>query len=205
MRNVLALCLAVLAAATLPGDEAVAQSPVYAGLSVERVGLTFPDQIATRFTDTATPLPAVSLGYPLGRDQWIEVTVGYLHVRRTEAGWSPASGRPAPLTVGLRAYPVGASWVRVVPKSGSLLHPFIKLGPDWIPITDSFVSDTPEERVHSSSFGAHAVIGVDLQVMGAASVSLSAGYRLMGNPASRPATAVKLNGWNVGAGITIGR
>jgi hypothetical protein len=192
MRIVVGLLLLVLVA--LP-RQAAGQGPLHLGLSFERVGLS-------GFYDTSTPVTALVMAWELGSFHSVEISAGRLRESQKQRDWAPRHGE-APTVVGILAYPVKASYVFYAPRGPAPVRPFVRVGGDWVRITDKVRSDTPTERYDASLLGAHSAAGVRLTYRKRGWLSLSGEYRVFRDPRGRPTRSMDLDGWTFGLALGI--
>jgi len=190
-----AVAALVTAASFLCPLAVVGQSAIHIGLIVERVGLS-------GFQDTSTQQTSLLLGGSLGGRHGLEVNVGQLEGTQTDGDWSPSDGE-APYTVGVSAHPVQLSYVLTVPLGAFPLRPFVRIGGDWARLTDTYRSDTPEERQTTSLWGAHSGAGLSAAVGSHAWISLCGEYRSFHEDGTRPPLALGLSGWTLRGALGI--
>lgn len=199
MRSTLLGC-AIMAATICPNSGATAQEDSYIGIAVGRVEVSVPAEEG--FQKGLSGETSLFFGRTFGRLHGVELRVGYLQEEQTDQSWSPSAGE-APHTIGVQAYPVEISYMLNLPLHSSLL-PYVAVGPDWIPLSDRYQSDTPVESQRSSIVGGHLFGGVKARLGKTIWVSVRGGYRGFLENSGRYRLAMELDGWGIGMALALG-
>lgn len=183
--------MAVLALLCCAGP-ALAQRPQpYVRVSAGATGLQAPS--AGEFTLHGAFEPAATLGLVWHGVHGIELSVGRIAASTTE-NWRGASQGEAPYTIGVTTVRLGLAYVLTPVLRRSPVRPVLTIGGEWLPLRDSWRSDTPEESQRSFARAAVAVLGARADVAGPVSVVLRGGYRAAASASGRYSRGIGLSG-----------
>ena len=184
MRNVIVLAFA--ATLFFPRGAAGQRSAIL-GAAVDRVSFS-------GVVDSSSPQISVWAGFDLTPMHGAELAIGYLEESQTQGDWSPSQGE-APYRVGIEANPVQLSYVLSFPNPGLPVQPYFRIGGNWVRLTDTYRSDTPEESARTSLFGGHSGVGLKAMLGPYVRISVGAEYRAFQEDEARPPLAIDMDGW----------
>ena len=190
------LVLAVGCVATSAGAQ---QPRRYIRLSL---GSTQLQSAGIGFPAPSSSQPTLTLGFAFSESHSIGLAISHLEAKATEAWAGPLAGE-APYTLTVRAIPLEIRYQYRFSQHVGPVHPLATLGGLWVPVRDTWTSDTPAESSDASVYGINGSVGLVADVGSQAGIVFRGGYRAVTNPSDRPSQRIGLSGFWLDGGVEL--
>ena len=195
----LGLGVVVLSLACFVTPAATQQPRRYIRLSL---GSTQLQSAGIGFPAPSSSQPTLMLGFALTENHSIGVAVSHLQAEATEVWGGPLAGE-TPYTLTVRAIPLEVRYKYRFSRHVGPVHPLATLGGLWVPVRDTWTSDTPTESSGASAYGINGSVGLLADVGSQAGIVFRGGYRAVTNPSDRPSQRIGLSGFWLDGGVEL--
>jgi len=154
------------------------------------------------FPAPSSSQPMLTLGFGFTGSHSIGLAVSHLEAKTTGAWQGPLAGE-APSTLTVRAIPLELRYQYRFSQHVGPVHPLATFGGLWVPVRDTWTSDTPAESSEAFVYGINGSVGLLADVGSQAGVVFRGGYRAVTNPSARPSQRIGLSGFWLDGGVEL--